>query len=186
MNICRIDGCDRVVNSRGMCKKHYFRAYCGFDPSVFMPRQQSVPRGGLAELGVSPNHPFYNAWCGMWARCKNPTNRLYKRYGGRGISVCESWRTFKAFYDDMFKTWSKGLMIDRENNDGNYCKENCRWVTREVSNRNRCCTVMTMEKAKAARWWYAYGGRISNIAKVLEVSPSVVQSVLDNKAWISQ
>jgi len=77
---------------------------------------------------------MHRVWLGMKHRCNN-TN--YKRYGGRGISYCKEWKSFKKFYDDMNDGYYEGLSLDRIDNNGNYCKENCRWATAEQQGNNR-------------------------------------------------
>lgn len=62
---------------------------------------------------------------------------MYKWYGARGINVCPEWSKFSAFYADMFPTYSKGLQLDRIDNDKGYSPENCRWVSSKENNRNR-------------------------------------------------
>jgi len=64
-------------------------------------------------------------------RCKNKNNPEYKRYGIRGIKVCEEWdKSYKKFYDLAIKNgYKKGLQLDRINNNGDYCPENCQWIT---------------------------------------------------------
>lgn len=86
---------------------------------------------------------LYRIWTSMKTRCYNDNNsETYKRYGARGITVCDEWRdNFKAFYDwAMANGYTDELTIDRIDNDGNYCPENCRWVTLQIQNRNRRTT----------------------------------------------
>ena len=80
--------------------------------------------------------PIYVAWSNMWARCTNPKRRDYKNYGGRGITVCDTWKSFEAFLADMGdKPQNKSL--DRINNDKGYAPENCRWATSSEQRRNQ-------------------------------------------------
>ena len=81
------------------------------------------------------NKSEYNSWSGMKTRCLNKNNHAYKDYGGRGVMVCNEWLEFENFYKDMGKR-PKGLTLDRIDNDGNYCKENCRWATQKEQTRN--------------------------------------------------
>jgi hypothetical protein len=83
------------------------------------------------------NKPFWNTWSGLRQRCDNPKNHAYASYGGRGITYDPRWQEFENFYADMFDTWEKGLSIDRIDNNGNYCKENCRWVNAKTQATNK-------------------------------------------------
>lgn len=80
----------------------------------------------------------YNAWRGMKKRCYSKSYQHFDLYGGRGITVCEEWREdFLAFYKDMGEPPTPKHQLDRIDNDGNYTKENCRWVTSQENCRNR-------------------------------------------------
>lgn len=70
----------------------------------------------------------YKIWNQIHQRCKNPKSTHYKRYGGRGISVCERWNDFRNFLKDMGER-PEGLDLDRIDNDGNYEPKNCRWIS---------------------------------------------------------
>lgn len=73
----------------------------------------------------------------MTRRCTNQNFKQYKDYGGRGIKICKRWRKFPNFLKDMGEPPTKQHTLDRINNNGNYCKSNCRWVTRKIQARNK-------------------------------------------------
>lgn len=81
----------------------------------------------------------YKCWMGMIARCEKPKTHKYRLYGGRGIQVCERWRSsFVTFLEDMGEPPTPRHTIDRyPNPSGNYEPGNCRWATYTEQNRNR-------------------------------------------------
>jgi hypothetical protein len=79
----------------------------------------------------------YSIWYGIINRCHSKTSEKYPYYGGRGIAVCERWRSsLESFIEDMGDV-PEGLSIDRIDNNGNYEPGNCRWVTMKEQCRNR-------------------------------------------------
>ena len=89
----------------------------------------------------------YSIWVHMIQRCINPKNERFSNYGGRGIKVCKKWMKFENFYKDMGETPNKHS-IDRINNDGNYCKKNCRWATNKEQARNKTTNVLIYFKGE--------------------------------------
>lgn len=81
----------------------------------------------------------YGIWQGMLSRCYRQSDKAFKHYGGRGITVCKRWReSFLDFLADMGPRPSPELEVDRfPDNDGNYEPANCRWATRKQQCNNR-------------------------------------------------
>lgn len=89
-------------------------------------------------MGRVRDNPLYGRWNAMKQRCFNYTNPKYKRYGGKGVSICPEWEVFHNFEKwALSNGYEQGLTIDRINNDGNYEPSNCRWVNQKVQQNNR-------------------------------------------------
>ena len=71
----------------------------------------------------------YTTWAGMIQRCENPKATKYQLYGGRGITVCDKWKTFEGFWEDNKDSYSDELSIDRIDSSKGYNKENVRWIS---------------------------------------------------------
>jgi hypothetical protein len=86
---------------------------------------------------------LYRIYRGMKQRCNNPNHTHYYCYGGRGIKICDEWElSYMSFKEwAMRNGYQDHLEIDRKNVDGDYCPENCRWITHAENNRNKRNTV---------------------------------------------
>jgi hypothetical protein len=114
-----------------------------------------IPKHGHATRAGKTTE--YSIWRGMRNRCFSPKCQEFKRYGARGITVVDAWRTsFETFLRDMGPR-PKGCSLDRIDNDGPYSPENCHWATvteqNNNSRRNRRVlvegTTMTLSQAAA-------------------------------------
>ena len=97
------------------------------------------------------SHPLYGIYKAMLDRCYNPTNKAYKNYGGRGVKVCDHWLGPSGiwnFVEDIGQKPSSKHSIDRIDNDGDYCPENCRWADRFAQNSNTRKTVTLTHDGK--------------------------------------
>lgn len=118
--------------------------------------------GCIHKEGNSRTHKMsgtriYNIWHGMIERCYNANSASYSNYGGRGITVCSSWKKgFSTFYKWASKNgYANNLTIDRINVNGNYKPNNCRWVNiKEQANNKRTNIVINYNgKNKTLKQW---------------------------------
>lgn len=138
LTVIEQDASKKVKKTKWLCT-----CSCGNTRSVFstnLIRGLSRSCGECLQRGMHglASHPLYKVWHTMLRRCYNPKHVHFDSYGGRGINCDSEWLQFENFYADMHLDYRKGLQLDRIDNNGSYCKSNCRWVTcKENANNKR-------------------------------------------------
>ena len=123
----------------------------------------------------------YHAWQNMRKRCLDTKNKSYENYGGRGITICPEWMTFHRFLADMGNPPSARHSIDRRDNSGNYCPENCRWATAGDQTRNRRNARILTHMGKTMNlcdWAIETGIKTNTIAARLDVYKWPIEDAL--------
>jgi hypothetical protein len=106
----------------------------------------------------------------MVRRCNAKKAANYKRYGGRGIKVCDEWLNIENFEKWVNESgYKEGLTIERVDNDGDYCPQNCRWATRKEQANNRSSNVII-----------SYDGEQHNLTEWSEIK-GISRSTLINR-----
>lgn len=160
--ICRCDcGNIKIVRQNNLMRDSYQTLSCGC-------LAREVRRNNAKKLFTTHGHRkerLYAIWCSMRSRCNKPRAKEYNAYGGRGIRVCQEWNDYETF-----RTWAyangydpnakRGVCtIDRIDNDGGYCPENCRFADMKTQANN------TQHNRK-----YVWMGRERTLLQIIEES----------------
>jgi len=140
---------------------------------------------GFAVRGC--RYSFYNTWQNMKARVNNPNHPKYHRYGGRGIALCNEWIGIEGFSKwALASGWKQGLSIDRIDNDGDYCPENCHWVTLSTNARKKSTTRITIEQAGVIRTKLEKGNTITALAAEFNVAQGTIRAIESNITHVAE
>jgi hypothetical protein len=119
----------------------------------------------------------YRTWSHIITRCHCPTSDVYHRYGGRGIYVCDRWlHSYEAFLEDMGRKPTPLHTIERIDNDGPYCKENCRWATNKEQAQNKRTTLWITfngETKRMTEWIAIIGLKRPTVQKRMRMGWSI-------------
>lgn len=132
-------------------------------------RIEDISSHGLSHTRI------YQIWLDMHRRCYNPDRGDYKYYGGKGVRVEPSWHDVHVFLEDMGHPPSDEHTLDRKDTNGNYCKDNCRWVTWDVQANNKTDNVFLEyddKKQTIAQW-----------ARELDVNPHSLRNRIFLYGW---
>lgn len=142
---------------------HYFMVRCNCGAVVRMNnnvvRKRSMcPKCGCAAAGRkrvqhgaakrNERHRLYNVWLGIKNRCQNPNSTSFAWYGGKGVKLCPEWQDYRVFRAWALENgWAPGLTFDREDSSGDYCPNNCRFITQSENSKRMRAEQLAREAA---------------------------------------
>lgn len=177
MRICSVDGCSKKHEAKGFCAAHYQRR--NRNSEEFLKPIQ--PRTGI----MVNNKRLFWVLHGMKARCYNLKCHGYERYGEKGISVCEEWRSSSTNFIKwaLANGYREGLQIDRIDNTRGYSPDNCRWVDAKVQNRNRKSVRLSAEKLPEIQELRRFGWSQQMIAEKYGCKQVAISRILLGQSW---
>lgn len=161
-------------------------SYCGEDVERYLGNGKKYTSCGCNWIkhGEAGSR-LYKIWLNMKERCLNPNESAYKNYGERGITICNEWLKYINFRDWALNNGYKDdLTIDRENNNGNYEPNNCRFVTLIVNNQNRRSIKLNLEKVLEIRKKYDSSKyTYKQLSEEYGVGHASICDIINNKSW---
>lgn len=102
-----------------------------------MSAYQKLPRNARFAKHGQCKTLAYSSWVNMRTRCENPRSTQWKWYGAKGVQVCDRWKTFGLFLDDMGERPSRNHTLDRIDGTRGYEPGNVQWSVQTEQCRNR-------------------------------------------------
>lgn len=170
---CRCEcGGTAIVRGTDLVNGHTMSCGC------YRKMQKAMPNGEMR---------LHRIWANMKQRCSNSKSKDYRYYGERGIQVCVEWQDFeKFFYWAMSHGYKDGLTIERMDNDGDYCPENCKWIPKHKQNSNTSRTKKYMVFGKAftlTELCRIYGIPRSTVASRLKKGIPLEKAIKENRRY---
>jgi hypothetical protein len=169
MWLCKCD-CGKTTRARGSSLKRGVLLSCGCQRSEHIIK--SILKHGDYQTRL------YNIWCKMRHRCEGQTNeeKIIKSYRERGIKVCTEWHDYYKFKEwALSNGYADNLSIDRIENNGDYCPENCRWTNSktQMNNTQRCVKITYKGITKTLAQW----------SESLGIAYPVLRGRIQNSRW---
>lgn len=155
--------------------KDFSFAFCKLCGNVVKKRRTNIKRmRSCGCINKNPHRKETRKWTLMKYRCNSPNSSDYKNYGARGIRVCERWQSFENFFADMGPIPFKGASIERIDVNGDYCPENCKWITMAEQSQNRTITkFVTVNGGKLC---------LAEAARIYKINASTIRERL-KRGW---
>lgn len=138
-NTCSIEGCIGLGKKSKTGSRNFLKGFCISHYNMFKKYGDPLFRKRNKKIPNRKSHSCYITYHSMLQRCYDTNKDNYKWYGGKGITVCDSWRGvggFDNFVEDMGER-EEGMTLDRINPNLPYNKENCRWANKHTQMANQ-------------------------------------------------
>lgn len=173
---------DQISEHTGVCREWVCQLLK--KAGVAVPKITYDKRGSPRTKHGMRFAPEYYSWYSMKTRCGNTNHADYPHWGGRGITYDPRWECFVTFYEDMGPRPGKGYCLERKDNNGNYCKENCVWGLKIHQTRNQRNTKLSMGKARDIRKRYKAGGiTMQKLADEYGTTETNISAVMKGRIW---